>query len=267
MAFHALLSVTAVLALFPIAWLFTGSLQTIRELYDGVRFFPAIPQWQNYVVAWERGNLHTYLANSLLYATLVVIGILIASSMAGLRAGANRVPGPQRHTGRAPGDFDRAAAGLIYRHLQAAHWCRTREQAPGLYSGAGCRGITSVDLHHARLFHSPTARARRSRRPRRLLGLRYFLARHAAAGATGSGRRRHSSVPARVERVPARAGDLQHRFAHAGTTRPDQVVSSDTPEQHILLAATAIAVLPVVVLYAFTQRSIVQGIMEGAIKN
>jgi ABC-type glycerol-3-phosphate transport system permease component len=44
-------------------------------------------------------------------------------------------------------------------------------------------------------------------------------------------------------------------------------VSSDTPEQHILLAATALAVLPVVVLYAFTQRSIVQGIMEGAVKN
>ena len=45
-----------------------------------------------------------------------------------------------------------------------------------------------------------------------------------------------------------------------------QFVSSDTPEQHILLAATAMAVLPVIVLYVFAQRSIVQGIMEGAVR-
>jgi raffinose/stachyose/melibiose transport system permease protein len=43
-------------------------------------------------------------------------------------------------------------------------------------------------------------------------------------------------------------------------------VSSDTPEQHILLAATAMAVLPIIVLYAMAQKSIIQGIMEGAVK-
>ena len=32
-------------------------------------------------------------------------------------------------------------------------------------------------------------------------------------------------------------------------------VSSDTPEQHILLAATAMAVLPVIILYAVAQRA------------
>jgi len=45
-----------------------------------------------------------------------------------------------------------------------------------------------------------------------------------------------------------------------------QFVASDTPEQHILLAATAMAVLPVIMLYTFAQRSIVQGIMEGAVR-
>ena len=43
-------------------------------------------------------------------------------------------------------------------------------------------------------------------------------------------------------------------------------VSSDTPEQHILLAATAMAVLPVIILYTVAQKSIIQGIMEGAVK-
>ena len=43
-------------------------------------------------------------------------------------------------------------------------------------------------------------------------------------------------------------------------------VSSDTPEQHILLAATAMSVLPIIVLYTVAQKSIIQGIMEGAVK-
>jgi len=43
-------------------------------------------------------------------------------------------------------------------------------------------------------------------------------------------------------------------------------VSADTPEQHILLAATSISVLPIIILYIFAQRSIIEGITEGAVK-
>ena len=45
-----------------------------------------------------------------------------------------------------------------------------------------------------------------------------------------------------------------------------QFVSSETPQQHILLAATAMSVLRVMVLYAFAQRYITQGLLEGAVK-
>src|SRR5689334_7016567 len=82
-ALHVVLLIVAVLALSPIVWLLTGSLQTIRELYDGVHLVPAVPQWQNYAIAWERGNLRTYLPNSLLYTASVVLCVVIASSMAG----------------------------------------------------------------------------------------------------------------------------------------------------------------------------------------
>ena len=34
----------------------------------------------------------------------------------------------------------------------------------------------------------------------------------------------------------------------------------------VLLAATAMAVLPIIVLYALAQRSIIDGIMDGAVK-
>ena len=45
-----------------------------------------------------------------------------------------------------------------------------------------------------------------------------------------------------------------------------QFVSSETPEQHILLAATAMSVLPVMALYVLAQRYITQGLLEGAVK-
>ena len=45
-----------------------------------------------------------------------------------------------------------------------------------------------------------------------------------------------------------------------------QFVSSETPQQQILLAATALSVLPVMILYAFAQRYITQGILDGAVK-
>jgi multiple sugar transport system permease protein/raffinose/stachyose/melibiose transport system permease protein len=43
-------------------------------------------------------------------------------------------------------------------------------------------------------------------------------------------------------------------------------VSAETPQQNILLAATAISVLPIIVLYIFAQRNITQGLAEGAVK-
>ena len=55
-AFHVLLAVVAFITLFPIVWLLLGSLQTIKELYDGVNLLPAVPQWQNYYIAWTKGG-------------------------------------------------------------------------------------------------------------------------------------------------------------------------------------------------------------------
>jgi raffinose/stachyose/melibiose transport system permease protein len=42
--------------------------------------------------------------------------------------------------------------------------------------------------------------------------------------------------------------------------------SAETPQQQILLAATAISIVPVVIFYLMAQRHIVQGIGAGAIK-
>src|SRR5215207_333099 len=82
-AFHTLLAVVAFITLFPIAWLLLGSLQTIKELYDGVNFLPAVPQFQNYYIAWTKGGFSVYIPNSLFYSTVAVVAILFIASMAG----------------------------------------------------------------------------------------------------------------------------------------------------------------------------------------
>lgn len=42
--------------------------------------------------------------------------------------------------------------------------------------------------------------------------------------------------------------------------------AAGTPMERILLAASVIAALPVPIVYAFTQKIIIQGLVEGAVK-
>ncbi|MGI9146651.1 MAG: carbohydrate ABC transporter permease [Chloroflexota bacterium] len=266
-AFHGLLLLVAVVALFPIAWLLSSSLQTIRELYDGVRFLPAVPQWQNYVRAWEQGNLHTYLPNSVLYSTTVVVAILIASSMAGYALA--RIEFPGRNVVLVvllailivpvPASFV-----AVYKLLVGLGLANTRSGYILVLAAAGL----PVSIFIMRGFFV--------RQPREL---------EEAAALDGCSA---FDVYWRIMLPLARPGlaavaiiqflGAWNEYLLALVTFNTEAlmpvqrgltkfVSSDTPEQHILLAATALAVLPVVVLYAFTQRSIVQGIMEGAVKN
>jgi ABC-type glycerol-3-phosphate transport system permease component len=71
----------------------TGSLQTVEELYRGVRFWPAVPQFQNYVTAWTSGGFGVFIPNSLLYSVVAVSGILLAGSMAGYALARIEFPG------------------------------------------------------------------------------------------------------------------------------------------------------------------------------
>lgn len=254
-------------AVFPIVWLLTGSLQTIRELYDGVRFLPAVPQWNNYVQAWEKGNLHTYLPNSLFYSTVVVLSILVASSMAGYALARLEFPGRKAVLAvllailivPLPASFI-----AIYKLLVGVGLANTRVG----YILVLAAGGLPVSIFIMRGFFL--------RQPREL--------EEAAAldGCSAFDTFWRVMLPlarpglAAVAIIQFLAAWNEYLLAlvsfNTEALMPVQrgltkFVSSDTPEQHVLLAATALAVLPVVILYAFTQRSIVQGIMEGAVKN
>jgi raffinose/stachyose/melibiose transport system permease protein len=265
-AYNGTLLLVAFIALFPIVWLLTGSVQTIQELYGGVTFWPAVPQWENYATAWNQGRFSVYLPNSAFYSAVAVVGILVAASMAGYALARIDFPG------RGAVMFLILAIMIVpvpasfialYKLLVNAGLANTRQG----YVLALIAGGLPVSIFILRGFFL--------RQPKDL---------EDAAVLDGCSA---FDVYWRVMLPLARPGlaavaVIQFLYAwneyllalvmfNSETLMPVQrgltkFVSSDTPEQHILLAATAMAVLPIIILYAVAQRSIIEGIMEGAVK-
>ena len=72
----------AVYTLFPLLWLFITSLKTNAEYFDNPFSLPAVPQWQNYVNAFQQANLGRMISNSVIVAiTATVINVLVASML------------------------------------------------------------------------------------------------------------------------------------------------------------------------------------------
>jgi raffinose/stachyose/melibiose transport system permease protein len=264
--FHTLLAVMAFIALFPIVWMLLGSIQTVQELYRGLTIWPAVPQFQNYYIAWTKGGFSVYLPNSLFYSMVSVLAILLAASMAGYALARIEFPG------RAAVLFAIMAIIIvpipatfiaIYKLLVDVGLANTRTG----YILVLVAGGLPISIFILRGFFM--------RQPKEL---------EDAAILDGCNA---FDVYWRVMLPLARPGlaavavieflRLWNEYLlalvmfNSETLMPVQrgltkFVSSDTPEQHILLAATAMAVLPVLILYTVAQKSIIQGIMEGAVK-
>jgi raffinose/stachyose/melibiose transport system permease protein len=265
-AFNAALAVVAFFALFPIVWMLLGSLQTIQELYGSVTIVPAAPQFQNYAKAWTDGHFSTYIPNSFFYSGCVVAGVLLIASMAGYALARLHFPG------RTVVVFVILAILIVplpasfialYKLLVFAGLANTRlgyvmpliagglpisifilrgffvRQPRELEDAAVLDGCSAWDVYWRVML--PLAKPGLA-----AVAIIQFLA---------------SWNEYLLALVIFSTNSLMP--VQRGLT---QFTSSDTPEQHILLAATAMAVLPVLALYAVAQRSIIQGIMEGAVK-
>lgn len=64
-----------------IFWVLGASLSTSREIFSGnVLKFATGLHWENYATAWKNQNVSVFFANSLLYATVSCIGVLLISA-------------------------------------------------------------------------------------------------------------------------------------------------------------------------------------------
>jgi ABC-type glycerol-3-phosphate transport system permease component len=79
---HLGLIIWALAAVLPMVWMFSASLQTNQEIYKGVHLIPQTLNFQNYIQAWTQAKFSVYFANTVFYTVTVVVGVVIFSSMA-----------------------------------------------------------------------------------------------------------------------------------------------------------------------------------------
>lgn len=263
---YGLLAVAALIALFPLLWMLSGSLQSSDELLSGDSLVPGAPQWHNYVTAWVEGDLGTYLLNSVLYTLTAVLGILVVSSMAGY------VLARLDFWGKGFFTFVILAVMII--------------PAPAMFL-AQYRLLINLGLSNSRLGYILILIT--SGIPMATLIMRSFFAsqprelEEAAAVDGASPLRIFASVIlplarpglAAVAVIQGLASWNEYLMAlvvfddnklmpvQRGLTSFD---SAETPQQQIMLAATAISIVPVIVFYLLAQRHIVKGIGAGALK-
>ena len=97
MVTHALLSLGSILFAGPFVWMVMSSLKTQFEIY---RFPPALLpesiQWINYVVVFRDQPFARYIGNSLFVSGCVTLGVILTSSLAGYSFARLRFPGRDR---------------------------------------------------------------------------------------------------------------------------------------------------------------------------
>ena len=73
----------AIVMMLPFIWMLTSSIKAPDEItLRTIQWFPKVPQWQNYKVAWEAAPFDVYFKNSFLIAFVVMSLDVIFSSLA-----------------------------------------------------------------------------------------------------------------------------------------------------------------------------------------
>ena len=261
-----LLGTATLIAMFPIIWLLSGSLQTAEELYGGEQFFPTAPQWTNYVTGWVDGNLAVYLGNSLFYTLTSIALILAVASLAGYALA--RI------------DFGGKAFFTVL--ILAVMVIPAPAMFITQYKLLLSFGLTDSRLGY--IFILVTAGI-----PMSTLIMRSFFVslspelEEAAAIDGASAIRTFVSVilplarPGLAAVAVIQGLQVWNEYLMAlvlfdsDSLMPVQrglmsFVSVETPQQQVLLAATAISIVPVVIFYLLAQKHIVQGLGAGGLK-
>jgi ABC-type glycerol-3-phosphate transport system permease component len=220
----------------------------------------------NYVTARVQGDLGTDLRNSVIYTAGAVVGILVASSLAGYALARLEFAGKGVFTVVILAVMIIPAPAMFLAQYKLLVSLRLTNSPAGYVLVLITSGIPMSTLIMRSFFVS---------QPRDL---------EEAAALDGAGRLRtfwSVILPlarpglAAVAVIQGLAAWNEYLMALVlfddNTLMPIQrgltaFTSAETPQQQILLAATVISIVPVVIFYLMAQRHIVQGIGAGAIK-
>ena len=77
---YVLLIIISLVAIFPLIWMVLNALKTGQEISDN-SIFPVVPQWQNFIETFDLAPFGKYMWNSFFTASIIVILQIILSSM------------------------------------------------------------------------------------------------------------------------------------------------------------------------------------------
>ena len=89
---YLMLILGAIIALVPFVWMISTSLKSIGEAM-GSSFFPSELHFENYLEAWDRGNFSKYFFNSIKITTITLTGSLTISILAAYGFARIKFPG------------------------------------------------------------------------------------------------------------------------------------------------------------------------------
>jgi raffinose/stachyose/melibiose transport system permease protein len=90
---YFVLAALALVTLYPLAWMFFGSLKTTGEFYGNVWGPPAAPQFANYAAAWAAGDLGVKIVNSVIVTAGTLIVTVPLATLAAYAIARLRFPG------------------------------------------------------------------------------------------------------------------------------------------------------------------------------
>jgi ABC-type glycerol-3-phosphate transport system permease component len=89
---YLLLSVGVIIAIFPFFWMISTSLMSLGEA-QGVRLIPSALHFENYVNAWQEAKFSLYMWNSVRITLITLVGELIVSILAAYAFARIKFPG------------------------------------------------------------------------------------------------------------------------------------------------------------------------------
>lgn len=90
---HLFLMTVTLTCLFPLFWMVRSSLMTNETVFIDKSLIPSDIHFENYYLAWTEGNFGMYFLNSVIYTSLVVLGIILISSLAAFAFSRLQFPG------------------------------------------------------------------------------------------------------------------------------------------------------------------------------
>jgi ABC-type glycerol-3-phosphate transport system permease component len=263
---YVLLLAVAAVCLVPLVLLYSGALQTSRELYRGLTFFPAVPQWENFRRVWLDSEFYVYFVNSIIYSVITVSAVLVISSMCAFAFARLRFPG----------------MNLLMLMVVIILVVPASASFIPLYSVLVQFGLTNTRLGYLLPVISAAL-------PLSIFVLQRFFSaipREIEEAAILDG----ASLPKLYFQImlplvrPGLAAvavltlvSTWNEFLLALVVFRDHTLmpvqqglvqfnSSERPQQELMLAAAGIAILPVLIAFLVAQKAIIQGVMAGAVR-